>query len=290
MIAGRRRRGGRPSASGGVGAAVGRRVGRASGARRRRSAPASGVGRRRRRGGRARRGARASRRRRRPATAWRPATTRAKVAVRPRRDRADGGAARATGRCLHHLTVASSGVRIGHPLDGPPPIGHDGPAPVRATSDAQKLGGVTQNRTVTGALTVVRVPVRQARREGDGVALAQDVVLVADPQVQDAGQDDDDLLVGVVGVRLGARAAARLDRRQDHLQPAGHVRGQELVDGLEARVGDPPARLAADDPAGRRRPRRRAGRSTGPARGRSAGRWRSTGWSRRARPATGSSR
>jgi hypothetical protein len=92
--------------------------------------------------------------------------------------------------------------------------------------------------------------VRRPRAERDRIALAQDVVLVADPHVEDTLEDDHDLLVGIVGVRLLTRAPARLDRREDHLEPAGHVAGQELVDRLEARVVDPAARLAADDAAG----------------------------------------
>src|SRR5688572_22008661 len=61
-----------------------------------------------------------------------------------------------------------------------------------------------------GPVAMVDVPMGQSRWEGDGVALAQDVVLVADPQVEHAGQDDHDLLVRVVGIRLGTGPAAGL--------------------------------------------------------------------------------
>ena len=92
------------------------------------------------------------------------------------------------------------------------------------------------------------------RRDGNVMASpsAEDVVLVADPQVEHAREDDDDLLVGVVRVRLLAGPAAGLDRREDHLEAGGHVRGQELVHGLEARVVDPAPGLAPDDAPARR--------------------------------------
>jgi hypothetical protein len=77
-------------------------------------------------------------------------------------------------------------------------------------------------------------------------------MLVADPQVEDAGEDDSHLLLGVVRVRLGAGAPARFDRRQDHLEPAGHVGGQEFVGRLEPGIGNASACLATHDPAGLR--------------------------------------
>jgi len=87
------------------------------------------------------------------------------------------------------------------------------------------------------------------RREGDRIALPQDVALVGHPQVEHAAEHEHHLHVRVVRTRLLAGPAARFDRRQDHLQAPRHVRGQELIDGLGTRVGDPPARLAPDHAA-----------------------------------------
>ena len=50
-----------------------------------------------------------------------------------------------------------------------------------------------------------------------------------------------------MGVRLVARAAARLDRRHDHLEAAVRGAGEELVDGAKALVDDAPAVPGADD-------------------------------------------
>ena len=61
-------------------------------------------------------------------------------------------------------------------------------------------------------------------------------------------KDDDDLLVGVVGIWLHASATAWLDRRQDHLETGGHVGREEFVDRPEAGIGNPPALGPSDDP------------------------------------------
>src|SRR6185503_17584350 len=95
---------------------------------------------------------------------------------------------------------------------------------------------------------VIHVPVRDARGVRDGISFAQHVVLVADPQVEHAFEDHHDLLVRIVGVRIRAGATARLDRRQDQLESAGHVRGEEFVDRFQPGIRDPTARLAPNDP------------------------------------------
>ena len=91
------------------------------------------------------------------------------------------------------------------------PLGHDPRVPARCRrapdrSEARR-GQAEQDGRWIGA--VVGVPVRDAGRERDRIALAQDVVLVAHPQVEDAAQDDDDLLVRLMGVRVGAGTATR---------------------------------------------------------------------------------
>src|SRR5262245_22774871 len=96
----------------------------------------------------------------------------------------------------------------------------------------------------------VGVAMRHARRVRHGVPRLEPVVLRADPQVQRALEDNDHLLVGVVGVGLVAGAAAGLDRRVDYLEAAVRAAGQELVHCAEALVHDLATIAHADNDAG----------------------------------------
>src|SRR4051795_6646056 len=124
-----------------------------------------------------------------------------------------------------------SGRLSGHSLVPPPPARMTTyiPGSVLAGSRPERVGVDEQRRRLErrrrGAeqddrATRPRIAVAMGlpRRVGDGVAGLEDVVLVADPELEAAFQDDDDLLVGAVGIRLVPGPTARLDRRQDHLE------------------------------------------------------------------------
>ena len=73
-----------------------------------------------------------------------------------------------------------------------------------------------------------------------------EMALVADPQLQAALEDDHDLLIGFVGIRFVARAAARHQgaERPVEVQPAGEQVVIDLED-VARRAGDQPDRLVA---------------------------------------------
>src|SRR6187549_2816200 len=96
----------------------------------------------------------------------------------------------------------------------------------------------------------VGVPMRDARGMGDSVAALEAVVLRPDPEIERALEHHDDLLVGVVGIRLVAGPAAWLDRRVDDLEAPVRAAGQELIHGTEALVDDLASIVDTDDGAG----------------------------------------
>src|SRR5258706_4245508 len=75
--------------------------------------------------------------------------------------------------------------------------------------------------------------------------------LVADPQLEAALEDDHDLVVGLMGVRLVTGPATRFESRQDDLETAVTAGGQELVDRVQAAVDDPSPIGPSDDSAKR---------------------------------------
>ena len=74
------------------------------------------------------------------------------------------------------------------------------------------------------------------------------MVLLSDPQFEAALEDDHDLLVRLVRVRLVAGPAARFEGGQDDLQAAVAAGRQELVHRVEPVVRDSSAIGAPDDP------------------------------------------
>src|SRR5215210_1529843 len=99
--------------------------------------------------------------------------------------------------------------------------------------------------------TGIAVPVELTRRVRDGVALLEQVRLIADPELEAALEDDHDLLVRLVRIGFVARSAAGFDRREDHLEPAITAEREELVDRVQAGVCDPAPLRRADDTAER---------------------------------------
>jgi len=84
---------------------------------------------------------------------------------------------------------------------------------------------------------------------GERVASVQVDALLPYPEIQLALQNDHDLLVRIMGVRLVARATAGLDGRHDHLDSPTLAPGQEFIHGAEPGIGDPAPLRRPDEAA-----------------------------------------